>query len=206
MLNIVLGCINSVKHCFSMHSHCLKLFCREMLKYGTFCRKKLDSALWAKKMANLRCEPTPHFIPLWAWEGTSAKGIPWEEGGGLTARSSWKGSQGLPKKYHFRIDHFCIPPKILPPLLIAMLTKFRMFATDADFPRPLIPWHFHLLADDQRSGSQIKGCLKRHVGGENYTFLAHMCILSNKLRLPFDLFQIIHLWHCLQNKRRRILC
>ena len=40
-------------------------FCRETLKYDTFCRKNLDSALWAKKMANLRCEPTPHFMPLW---------------------------------------------------------------------------------------------------------------------------------------------
>ena len=154
----------------------IRHFLSRNVKIRHFCREKLDSALWAKKMANLRCEPTPHFIPLWAWEGTSAKGIPWEEGGGLTARSSWKGSQGLPKKYHFRIDHFCIPPKILPPLLIAMLTKFRMFATDADFPRPLIPWHFHLLADDQRSGSQIKGCLKRHVGGENYTFLTDTCL------------------------------
>ena len=42
----------------------MALFCRETLKNGTFCREKLDSALWAKKKANLLCEPTPHFIPL----------------------------------------------------------------------------------------------------------------------------------------------
>ena len=40
-------------------------FCRETLKYGTFCRKKLDYELRAKKMANLRSEPTPHFMLLW---------------------------------------------------------------------------------------------------------------------------------------------
>ena len=40
-------------------------FCRETLKYGTFCRKNLDYALRAKKMANLRGEPTPHFMLLW---------------------------------------------------------------------------------------------------------------------------------------------
>ena len=39
-------------------------FCRETLKYGTFCRKNLDYALRAKKMANLRNEPTPHFMLL----------------------------------------------------------------------------------------------------------------------------------------------
>ena len=39
-------------------------FCRETLKYGTFCRKNLDYALRAKKMANLRGEPTPHFMLL----------------------------------------------------------------------------------------------------------------------------------------------
>ena len=32
------------------------------LKYGTFCRKNLDYALRAKKLANLRSEPTPHFM------------------------------------------------------------------------------------------------------------------------------------------------
>ena len=42
-------------------------FCRETLKYGTFCRKNLDYALRAKKMANLRNEPTPHFMLLWLW-------------------------------------------------------------------------------------------------------------------------------------------
>ena len=39
-------------------------FCRKTLKYGTFCRKNLDYALRAKKMANLRNEPTPHFVLL----------------------------------------------------------------------------------------------------------------------------------------------
>ena len=39
-------------------------FCRETLKYGTFCRKNLDYALRAEKMANLRGEPTPHFMLL----------------------------------------------------------------------------------------------------------------------------------------------
>ena len=53
-----------------------------------------------------------------------------------------KGITGAAKE----IDHFCIPPKILrhsqppsppippPKVVIAMLTKFRMFATDAHFP------------------------------------------------------------------------
>ena len=59
---------NMVKQCLTMF--CRETleydtFCRETLKYDTFCRKNLDSALWAKKMANLRCEPTPHFMPLW---------------------------------------------------------------------------------------------------------------------------------------------
>ena len=38
-------------------------FCRETLKYGTFCRKNLYYAL-TEKMANLRGEPTPHFMVL----------------------------------------------------------------------------------------------------------------------------------------------
>ena len=40
-------------------------FCRETLKYGTFCRKNLDYALRAKKKANMRGDPTPHFMLLW---------------------------------------------------------------------------------------------------------------------------------------------
>ena len=39
-------------------------FCRETLKYGTFCRETLKYALRANKMANLRGEPTPHFMLL----------------------------------------------------------------------------------------------------------------------------------------------
>ena len=61
--------------CYSnMVEQCLTMFCRETLEYDTFCRetlkydtlccKNLDSTLWVKKMANLRCEPTPHFMPL----------------------------------------------------------------------------------------------------------------------------------------------
>ena len=59
---------NMVKQCLTMFCRETleyNTFCRETLKYNTFCRKNLDSALWAKKMANLRCEPTPHFMPLW---------------------------------------------------------------------------------------------------------------------------------------------
>ena len=50
-----------------MHSHCLKLFCREMLKYGIFCRKKKGFRTVSQKMANLRCEPTDYtFYPALA--------------------------------------------------------------------------------------------------------------------------------------------
>ena len=66
MLNIVLGCINSVKRCFSMHSHCLKLFCREMLKYGIFCRKKKGFRTVSQKWQICAASRlTTHFIPLW---------------------------------------------------------------------------------------------------------------------------------------------
>ena len=34
-------------------------------KLQHFCRENVDSTLWAKKMAYLRFELTPHFIPLW---------------------------------------------------------------------------------------------------------------------------------------------
>ena len=39
-------------------------FCRKTLKYGTFCQKILIPRYEPKEMANLRCEPTPHFMPL----------------------------------------------------------------------------------------------------------------------------------------------
>ena len=49
-------------------------FCRETLKYGTFCRETLKYALRAKKMANLRGEPTPHFMLLWRQIGKHTAG------------------------------------------------------------------------------------------------------------------------------------
>ena len=55
----------SVKHVFCFNvAFLLQLcktvpFCREMLKYGTFCCLKMDSTLRAKKWQTLRSKPTP---------------------------------------------------------------------------------------------------------------------------------------------------
>ena len=52
-------------------------FCRKTLKYDTFCRKTLKYGTFvekyvlrvmSQKMANLRCEPSPHFMLLWLYQ------------------------------------------------------------------------------------------------------------------------------------------
>ena len=92
--------------CYSnMVEQCLTMFCCEtleydtfgretLLKYDTFCRKNLDSALWAKKMANLRCEPTPHFMPLWS--------------------DQWGWSPKICMGYDHRYLEFIIGPMVVP--------------------------------------------------------------------------------------------
>ena len=52
-------------HSISILSTCREhviCFCRKTLESDTFCWKNLDYALRAKTLANLRSEPTPHFM------------------------------------------------------------------------------------------------------------------------------------------------
>ena len=56
------------KYCFVAKQINETLFCCDTSKYGIFCRKLLKYALRAKKWLQVRWEPTPHFLPLCAYD------------------------------------------------------------------------------------------------------------------------------------------
>ena len=64
----------------------MRLFCREALKYDTFCRKNVVYALWTK----WRSEPILKFIPKWWWERSMKKLTKYQ----ITLNESFSTNQG----------------------------------------------------------------------------------------------------------------